>query len=383
MKFISLFSGIGGFDLGFERAGMQCVAQVEIDQAAQSILSSHWQNVPKFNDVRTFGNEQFARGTIDLICGGFPCQDVSIAGKRAGLAGNRSGLWFEFARIIDELEPRWVVIENVPGLLSSNGGADFAIILQWLVQRGYGVCWRILDAQYFGVPQRRRRVFIVASFGNGSAAQVLFESEGLPGDTPPSREAGEISATLAASGAGTDRPAGQGNELDFCIPVSDNCLTPWDHETKRIHSANGIMATLAGSDGKGGQRMPYVAFQQNLRDEVRLMGGDGRYVGALQAQAGMKQQTYIASVAPTLEAEYFTKRYSNQQFFSQNGDAFPVMPVSVRRFTPTECERLQGFPDGWTSGQSDTQRYKQLGNAVAVPVIEWIGKRIAEVQNEL
>jgi len=191
MKAVTLFSGIGGFDLALERAGVDVVGVCEIDKNAQSVLRRHFPNATLHTDVKEIGVKDYAKGTIDIICGGFPCQDLSIAGKRKGLDGERSGLWYEFARVIDELEPQWVVIENVPGLLSSAKGSDFAIILQWLAERGYCVAWRILDAQYFGIPQRRRRVFVVASFGNGRAAEILFEPESLSGNTPPSRETGQ------------------------------------------------------------------------------------------------------------------------------------------------------------------------------------------------
>ena len=174
MNVLSLFSGIGGFDLGFERAGMTVVGVCEIDKHAQKILQRHFPAATLHTDVRKVSYE---RGTIDVVCGGFPCQDISVAGKRAGLAGERSGLWFEFARIIDEAQPAWVVIENVPGLFSSARGEDFAEIIQWLDERGYGVAWRVLDAQGFGLAQRRKRVFIVASFGSPRCAKVLFESE--------------------------------------------------------------------------------------------------------------------------------------------------------------------------------------------------------------
>jgi DNA (cytosine-5)-methyltransferase 1 len=295
VKFISLFSGIGGFDLGFERAGMECVAQVEIDDAARAVLEKHYPDVPKFKDVKEFGYGQFARGTIDLICGGFPCQDLSIVGKRAGLAGERSGLWFEFARIIDELEPRWVVIENVPGLLSSNGGADFAVILQWLVKRGYGVCWRVLDAQYFGVPQRRRRVFVVASLGIGSCAQVLFESEIGEGCYRAGGEKRKSVAEVVRGSAARD------------CPVAFNV---YQRTIGKVHSP-------LTSEAKG-------------RNEVGV-----------------------------------------------------IVPSGVRRLTPTECARLQGFPDDWNAWLSDTQRYKQFGNAVTVPCAEWIGRRIMLAVAEL
>src|SRR3990167_7940242 len=217
MRYGSLFSGIGGFDLGFDRAGMKCAWQVEIDTKCQDVLGTHWPGIERYSDVRTAGRDNLE--PVELICGGFPCQDLSVAGRRAGLGGERSGLWFEFARIVGELAPRWVVVENVPGLLSSAGGRDFAVILRGLVERGYGVAWRILDAQYFGLAQRRRRVFVVGHLGDGRASQVLFESDGGAWDTAPRRETRtgttELAGTLAASAGGTNRPAGNANELDF------------------------------------------------------------------------------------------------------------------------------------------------------------------------
>lgn len=249
MKFISLFSGIGGFDLGLERAGMKCVAQVENDKQALAVLERHWPKVKRFDDVGTF---QKKRGlSADLICGGFPCQDLSVAGKRAGLAGKRSGLFFEFMRIVGDFAPKWVLIENVPGLLSGCGcplcgvvaerlrkhhaawekklekdddpylparcecgeceigrelhqahsGRNLAIVLSSLVERGYGWAYRILDSQYFGLAQRRDRVFIVGHLGDARrAAEVLFESESLPWNPPPSRKAGEEVAPTFRNG---------------------------------------------------------------------------------------------------------------------------------------------------------------------------------------
>lgn len=302
MIFGSLFSGIGGFDLGLERAGMRCAWQVERNKKALDILGRHWPEVGRYEDVRTI-----SRGVepVDLICGGFPCQDVSVAGRRAGLDGERSGLWFEFARIIDELEPRWVVVENVPGLLSSNRGADFAVIIQWLAKRGYGVAWRVLDAQYFGVAQRRRRVFIVAGFGDGRAAEVLFEREGVRWNFEAVRKSRQDVAYAIT----------RGTSSGYRLSVEDNMIvdrTVWDFHRQ-----------------------------------------DGTY----------RPQT---DTAPTVAAKWGT-----------GGNNVPF--VGVRRLTPVECERLQGFPDGWTDEQADSHRYHQLGNAVAVPVAEWIGRRIMEV----
>ena len=180
MKFGSLFTGIGGFDLGLERSGMSCTWQVEIDKYCNSVLEKHWPSVKRYENVKKVGAQNLDE--VDLICGGFPCQDVSIAGlgdttnrKRAGLSGERSGLWFEFRRIIEEMQPEWIIIENVPGILSSNNGGDFTAIVQGLVELWYGVCWRIFNAKYFGVSQERRRVFIVAKFADiESPKEVLF-----------------------------------------------------------------------------------------------------------------------------------------------------------------------------------------------------------------
>lgn len=164
MKFISLFAGIGGLDLGLERAGFECVAQVEINEFALRVLEKHWANIPKFKDVRDVGKHNLPNA--DLICGGFPCQDVSLAGQRAGLEGKRSTLWSEFHRIVCEIRPRWVVIENVPGLLSSDNGEFFTKIFRELSQSGYDAEWRIISASDLGAPHIRERLFIIA-YPNG------------------------------------------------------------------------------------------------------------------------------------------------------------------------------------------------------------------------
>lgn len=319
ITFGSLFSGIGGFDLGFKRAGMWCAWQCEIDAVARGVLTRQF-GKPIIEDVRDVRRDNVP---VDLVCGGFPCQDLSVAGKRAGLAGERSGLWFEFRRVLDELRPQWVVIENVPGLLSSRQGRDFAVILRGLVELRYGVAWRVLDAQYFGVAQRRRRVFIVGSLGDGRAAQVLFESEGMFGDPPARRKAGQGVAGTLKGGAFEPRYARNGRG------APDTIAPPLKAEN--------------GQTGKG-DGAPVVAFA-NVSD-------------------GSSARSAVDSAPP------LTRRH---------GDPGSVAgSFGIRRLTPTECERLQGFPDGWTAGQSDSARYRQLGNAVAVPVIEWIGRRIIE-----
>lgn len=383
MRFGSLFSGIGGFDLAFERAGMTCAWQCEIDAAARNVLRQHF-NAPIIGDVRNVRPDTVS--PVDLICGGFPCQDVSIAGKRAGLAGERSGLWFEFHRVIAEIRPQWVVVENVPGLLSSNGGRDFAAIVRGLVECGYGVAWRVFDAQYFGVAQRRRRVFVVGSLGDGRAAQVLFESECVSWDSAQGGAARPaVAGTLAPgtrAGGVSDREIGSGV---YALTAHHGHLDP-SEETF-------VFESRVARNGRGAP----AAVSPPLKAQS---GGTNKGDGAplvFHGKASHHQSMNPSGVAPSLDAsKELTVYYSheNRQDSIYNTDA-PANALTVsrtrvmqsyavdqgiRRLTPTECERLQGFPDGWTAGQSDAARYRQLGNAVAVPVVEWIGRRIAQAE---
>jgi DNA (cytosine-5)-methyltransferase 1 len=182
-----LFAGVGGFDLALERAGVNVVASVEIDKKAQEVLKKHFPNTMIFGDITGVTGEQLqAAGFIadgGIITGGFPCQDLSVAGKRAGLGGARSGLFWEICRLLDETRAQNFILENVPGLLNSNNGADMAVVLEALVERGYRVAYRVLDAQHFGVPQRRRRVFIIGCLGNTgrSPEEILAIAEGRAG----------------------------------------------------------------------------------------------------------------------------------------------------------------------------------------------------------
>jgi len=171
----SFFSGIGGFDLAFQRAGCQIVFQCEIDKFCTKVLQKHWPDVKRVADIKDVNAADIP--TAGVWCAGFPCQDLSLAnqGKRKGLEGERSGLFTQFARLAETERPKWLIIENVPGLLNSGGGQDFKYVLETLDDIGYFVAWRVLDAKHFGTPQRRRRVFIVASYQTDSAARVLFE----------------------------------------------------------------------------------------------------------------------------------------------------------------------------------------------------------------
>ena len=204
---VSLFAGVGGFDLALERAGVKVVASVEWDKNAQNVLRKQFPNAQVFGDIQGVTGAQLIQSGFTpadgIITGGFPCQDLSVAGKRAGLAGSRSGLFWQICRLLDETRTQTFILENVPGLLSSNNGRDMAVVIEALVERGYRIAWRVLDAQYFGVPQRRRRVFIVGCLGNQgqSPEEILAIAEGRAGYLAKGNAPRKGSATTIARGA--------------------------------------------------------------------------------------------------------------------------------------------------------------------------------------
>lgn len=187
LQVASFFSGIGGFDLGFEMAGMTVAMQCEVDTFCRKVLKKHWPDVPLYGDITEIKADQIPYA--DIYVAGFPCQDVSLAnqGKRKGLEGERSGLFHELMRLVEERQPQWIVLENVPGLLNSHSGRDFADVLNTLDRSGYGVSWRVFDSKFFGTPQRRRRVFLVGSFGSIRSAQVLLDDQPFTVPTRPSQ----------------------------------------------------------------------------------------------------------------------------------------------------------------------------------------------------
>jgi DNA (cytosine-5)-methyltransferase 1 len=357
----SLFTGIGGFDLAFERVGAAIAWQVEKNAQCIDVLGSHYPGAKRFEDVCNVGKNELS--PVDIICGGFPCQDLSVAGRREGLAGARSGLWFEFYRIITELSPRWVIIENVPGLLSSDGGRDFAIVIRGLEEFGYFVAWRVLDTQYFGVPQRRRRVFIVGYLGDGRAAEILFERDGVCRDTTPFRRTGQDIAYALAAGAG-------GSKFGSGRDGQDTFVTSYD--VRNGTESDSVVQTISAKPN-GGYSLHYQPVIVNALSAHLSAGADDNQACGGHIVIG----TLAASGAGT---ERPAGQGNEIDFCVQNTNA------GVRRLMPIECERLQGFPDHWTktgaSGRviSDSARYRMLGNAVSVPVVEWIAKRISNYE---
>jgi len=414
MKYLSVCSGIEAATVAWKPLGWNAVGFAEIEKLPSRVLDYHYPDVPNHGDMNDF--QSWPKSDVDVLVGGTPCQSFSVAGLRQGMVDPRGNLALVYLAIAEHYRPEWLVWENVPGVLSSNGGRDFGSIIGGMVELGYGIAYRVLDAQYFGVPQRRRRVFVVGHSGDWRrAAQVLFESESLRRDSPPSREkrqgiANGIAKSIRGCSGGIDRedmhtlipshdPAmtltareykgplpeadlstvithtlrgegfdasengtGRGTPL-ITAPLTAGSLCPGvnaagrrraDDENIVVHNTVAIRMAQTGSNGKGidedvaytldGTQGQAVAFAQNQRDEVRLMDK----AGALSSQPGAKQQTYVKQ------------------------------DMAVRRLTPLECERLQGFPDNYTNipGASDSGRYKALGNSMAVPVMNWIGSRI-------
>ena len=395
MNFISLFSGIDGFDSGFELAGMECIGKAEQDRWCNAVSRFHSPNIKRVLDVKEINRSTFP--IPDLICAGVPCQDVSIAGKRAGLDGERTGLFFEFARIVKIFKPQWLVFENVPGLLSSNGRRDFARVLGELGECGYMLAYRVLDSQYFGVAQRRRRVFIVGSLGNGRCTEILFESESLCRNPVEGRKTGtDITQSLTGrlGGGGPDDNKAQGG---FMIPEKSTSISAHhakgtDSDMTQTHIVHPLKARADGSEDGTGRGTPIVpvAFQSKTSAQNSMNPSDkvpalsvGKCGGSAVAFTERTRKEGRNLEVP----EELSYALTNPGAGGRSHCRAICNNVGVRRLTPRECERLQGFPDDYTrygmeDGKkieiSDTQRYRMLGNAVTRTVSMWIGKRVQE-----
>ena len=408
MRYVSVFSGIEAASVAWGSLGWEPVAYSEIEPFPSAVLAAQYPRVPNLGDITQIDwSKHDDCRTADLLVGGSPCQSFSIAGGRTGLNG-ASGLMWEYVRAVRELSPRWLVWENVPGALSSSHGEDFACLLRALDGLGYGLAWRVLDAQYFGVAQRRRRVYLVGSLGNTRACDVLFEPDCLRWDHPTGREKRQALAGQAQNGPGGADDGG-------------GCLTPWDTQSRRIYRPDGAWPTLDARARSGGDGRA-VALEYHPQDS-RIRYADEDVSQTLSARMGtggnnvpLVQDTVLCAtdsgahsaiaedLAPTLTAHegksasyVFSEQNSARAGLSLDADTSPTLSTTkqpsvsaqnvVRRLTPTECERLQGFPDGWTDvlyrGKEhapDSPRYKALGNSMAVPVMAWIGRRIQQTE---
>lgn len=316
LRYISLFSGIEAVSVALDGGPWEPVAFCEIDGFPSEVLAYHWPDVPNLGDITKVDWTPYV-DKVDVVFGGSPCTSFSTAGKREGLKGE-SGLMFEYIRCVREVRPRWFVWENVPGALSSEHGGAFRQLLSEMDALGYGLAWRVLDAQFFGVAQRRERLFLVGSLGTMRSSEVLFEREGVPWDYSSSRDKRKALAGESEKGSG-----GSDSGLGGRDGVTDDggCLTTGENQSRRVYSSDGVFPTLSARSNSGqNQQSIYlcetantgsngfgiklddvmntldtsvstaVAFSQNQRDEVRAMD----VPGALSAQSGSKQQSYVA-----------------------------------------------------------------------------------------
>jgi len=499
MHYLSVCSGIEAASQAWHQLGWTPVAFSEIEPFPSALLAHHYPHVPNRGDMTKF--KEWPNDPVDLLVGGTPCQAFSVAGLRKGLADPRGNLALTFLGIADKYRPKWIVWENVPGVLSSNGGRDFGSFLGALVELGYGFAYRVLDAQFFGVPQRRRRVFVVACLGDWRRpAAVLFEPDCLHGNPPPSREARKAVAagTLRGTDGGSDvdhasaghliasgkqwpvdvaptlnasfgdkqgledQHALNGGDCSY-LPEISLCLNAGgmgrqDYETETLiggvfdvaHAPRGE-GVDASEDGTGrgtplvpvcfdttqitnaanysnpkpgdpchplaaGAHPPAIAFdsRQDCVSSEHVFGslgssspqaqavafalrgreegaqpeihGEGDSVGALRAGSGGSSRDYVSVAYGVRTANTSSNGWGVQTECTHTLDRASPPTVAttsaVRRLTPTECERLQGFPDGYTQvpvrgkPAADGPRYKALGNSMAVPVMRWIGERI-------
>ncbi len=415
MKFLSVCSGIEAASVAWNPLGWEAEAFSEIEPFPCQVLKHHYPNVPNLGDMTKF--KEWNLGPIDLFCGGTPCQSFSVAGLRKGLDDPRGNLMLTYLAIADKFRPRWLVWENVPGVLSSNGGLDFGAFLGGLGQLGYGFAYRVLDAQYFGVAQRRKRVFVVGYLGDWRpAAAVLFERDSLCGNPAPSRKKGQetsqclttgssqrydaesetmipvgvpdVMATLLSSTAGISRTGNAVTEHETYIPMAQPTIV---HGTQDPCVSDIAFAQGRNNGGENVLVQP-IALAENTIGRKPENGGngdgftDGGPMYTLNA-------TGVHGVAQPIGTDLYNGSLTGEvaATLTRRSDGTGSGPsllqnMAVRRLTPVECERLQGFPDNYTDIKPkgkptpDGPRYKALGNSWAVPVVNWIGKRIMMVE---
>jgi DNA (cytosine-5)-methyltransferase 1 len=341
--------------MAWEPIGWEPVFFSEIEEFPSEVLKTHWPEVPNHGDMEKFDEWGYQRGSIDVLVGGTPCQSFSIAGLRGGLSDSRGNLALTYCRMVDALRPRWTVWENVPGVLSSGGGRDFGSIVGALAELGYSCSWRVLDAQNFGVPQRRRRVFLV---GHSSGdwrypASVLFESGCGTRDFEASRKSKQEDAKRTEGSIAYDKQ--RLGEYGSGKVASTIAARDYKDATDLVVHANNVAPTITSSG-------PLYSRTGNQHSEVDALVVHGT------------QDPIVSDKAMPIQ------RNAGQENALLFGS-------KVRRLTPTEAERLQGFPDGHTDigwkgkATPDSHRYKAMGNSMAVPVMRWIGERIQGVED--
>ncbi|MCB6915550.1 DNA (cytosine-5-)-methyltransferase [Enterococcus avium] len=371
MKFLDLFAGIGGFRLGMEQAGHECVGFCEIDKFARKSYKAihNTEGEVKMHDITTVSDE-FIRGigSVDIICGGFPCQAFSVAGKRKGFEDTRGTLFFEIARFASVLRPKFLFLENVKGLLNHEGGATFEVILRTLDELGYDVEWQVLNSKDY-VPQNRERVFIIGHLRGASTRKVF----------PFARNDSETNRQYRIKKIGNIRKKGlsqSGDVVSVDILVAGNL--PGNHDqNSRVYDPSGLSPTLSTMQG-GGQEPKILQKPRGFND-----GGAHKIAPTLSSNSWHENNLLeIGGVYTNDSADFNRGALSglSRSIKAQNHDAGVFDGMRIRKLTPRECWRLQAFPD-WAFDRaaavnSDSQLYKQAGNSVTVAVIFDIARRL-------
>jgi DNA (cytosine-5)-methyltransferase 1 len=432
MRYLSVCAGIEAATVAWHDLGWEAAAYSEIEPFPSGVLAHYYPTVPNVGDMTKF--KEWDIGSINLLVGGTPCQSFSVAGLRKGLEDPRGNLALVYCGILDRFKPKWFIWENVPGVLSSSGGRDFGSFLGAVAELGYGFAYRVLDAQYFGVAQRRRRVFVVGCLGDWrSAAKVLFEPESLRRDSPPSREKGqEVAGTIAAR-FGISRNnheecvaqtlqarVGQGGfdlETETPIIMSTLCASDatkwgsnqWVDEGKAVlHSialaentigrqpqngGNGDGFTVGGpmytlnATGVHGVAQPIPYGVGELPDTAHCLRSGASKADKHESTTYIAQPTILMDQGGSVMSVLEDGTVGTLRRETHGHEPVVMQQMAVRRLTPVECERLQGFPDNYTNipwrnkpESPDGPRYKSLGNSMAVPVMKWIGERINQME---
>lgn len=389
----SLFDGIGGCQIAAVHAGVRPVWSSEIEQFPMRVTKKWFPNTKQLGDITKLDGAKLE--PVDIICAGSPCQDLSMAGKRKGLAGERSGLFTVSVDIVRRMRdatggrfPRFFVWENVPGAFSSNKRQDFRAVLEEIGQANIpmpksgrwadaglvrthtcDIAWRVLDAQYWGVPQRRKRIFLVADFAETGrrAAEILFERESVQGDTPQGEGTRKGTAAGAQSGAGTaslgldDQGGGR---MDAFTDIAPTLRAQAHNHPPVVHTYT-IMGNIIGRQSKNGGHQ--MGIGKDVAPTLNTIDRHAVVSYASQSYTEWKEGEPMT----TLRAFGGFNGGGSENLVTYNGG-------TVRRLTPLECERLQGLPDGWTEGGSDTARYKAIGNGMAQPCADFVIRRIVE-----
>ena len=377
MTYLSICSGIEAVTVAWKPLGFTPVGFAEIEPFPCELLKQKYPNVKNYGDITQY--EKWNAGQFDILVGGTPCQSFSIAGKRGGIADERGALMYAYLGIVETYRPRWVIWENVPGVLSSNSGYDFTSFLAGLEECGYGWAYRVLDAQYFGVPQRRRRVFVIGHIDNRTdlAAEVLFEQQGVCGNI------------AAGSEIQKETTGNVGKSAKYTVYLAHPSASKYTE-------ADNTIDTVTARYGTGGGNTPLVLKRCILTSEKEttgtLLAQCGKHLWQNNQEAfsgdffvanGRQNPVISKNRAVTLDTDGRT----NTVCYAEDTGT----QCYIRCLTPLECERLQGFPDNYTQIEwrgkpaeqcPDSLRYKAIGNSMAVPVMRWIGERIKRITGE-